>query len=228
MANVFRNESGFFKEDRLTGLDEYPEWELDDEVEESRAEIEELFEKRESMLTEELDEKETQYYWTSYVFRALGYCFSVVELTPESVESEDGVRPDFTLFGSSQAFEASKDDRGNRKFFKNALATARGIGWDDSLEEIEDEDGQVKNPALAMDKYLRATGVEWGILTNGRLWRLYHRESAGLLDTFFELDLVESLNAADTDAFKYFWLLFGPVGLGGDGEVEPLVQRLRR
>jgi hypothetical protein len=228
MANVFRNESGFFKEDRLTGLEEYPEWDLDDQIEESRANIEELLEKRESMLTDELDAKETQYYWTSYVLRALGYCFSVVELTPESVESEDGVRPDFTLFGSAQSFEGSKEHRGNRKFFKNALAVARGVGWQDSLEEIEDEDGQVRNPALDIDKYLRATGVEWGILTNGNMWRLYNKDSAGLLDTFFEINLIESLNAADTDAFKYFWLLFSPVGLGGDGDVEPLVDRLRR
>jgi hypothetical protein len=40
------------------------------------------------------------------------------------------------------------------------------------------------------------SGVTWGILTNGRLWRLVHKDSAHKLDRYYEVDL-PSLLARD-------------------------------
>lgn len=228
MANtIYRNEGNLFSEDSLVDLSEYPEWELDDEIEAARDEIEDLYEKRESILTDELSEAETQYEWISYVLRALDFCFSVVELTPEGTK-ELNDRPDFTLFASADAFSAARERRGTADFFDNALAVMRGVAWGESLDMVEDEEGREYNPAMDVDRFIRDTGVEWGILTNGRIWRLYHKASAGLMDTFYEVDLISALESIDTDAFKYFWAVFGPRGLGADGDIEPLVQRLRR
>jgi len=41
----------------------------------------------------------------------------------------------------------------------------------------------------------------WGILMNGRLWRLYHRETSFLLDSFFEVNLPALLEQEDLEAF---------------------------
>lgn len=36
---------------------------------------------------------------------------------------------------------------------------------------------------------MQHSGTERGVLTNGRLWRLYHRDTAHKLDRFYEVDL---------------------------------------
>lgn len=220
---VYRNVGELFQEERLNQIDEYQEWEAD-AIEEARRKLEELYEKRETQLDEGLDEMETRYFWISYVLRALGFCYSVAEMTPEATDADEP-RPDFTLFQSAEVFQNAVPYRGDREFFVQALGIMRGLAWDASLEEIEGEDGIV-NPAFEIDRFIRATGVEWGVLTNGRLWRLFHRDSVGLMDTYYEVDLVAALEAGDTRAFKYFWMVFSPEALGGKGEVQPIVRRM--
>ena len=48
-----------------------------------------------------------------------------------------------------------------------------------------------------IDYYLKATGVNWGIASNGRAWRLVQRDSSYKLDVYFEVDVLDALNAAD-------------------------------
>ena len=50
--------------------------------------------------------------------------------------------------------------------------------------------------------------MEWGILTNGRLWRLYHRDTAHKLDRYYEVDLPALLADPDPTAFLYFYAFF--------------------
>ena len=47
---------------------------------------------------------------------------------------------------------------------------------------------------------------DWGILTNGRKWRLYHKEPR--TDKFFEIDLSQIVEKKDLKSLKYFWLFF--------------------
>jgi hypothetical protein len=78
-----------------------------------------------------------------------------------------------------------------------------------------------KNPSYQVSFYMQHSGTEWGILTNGRLWRLYHKNTAHKLDRFYEVDLpalVESSNVMD---FLYFYAFFRrvafddhPLGVG--------------
>ena len=73
---------------------------------------------------------------------------------------------------------------------------------------------------------MRVTSVTWGILTNGRLWRLYHRDTSGLMTTFYEVDLMAALQSNNMDDFRYFWLVFSPAGLGGLTRGDAIVDRL--
>ena len=52
------------------------------------------------------------------------------------------------------------------------------------------------------------SGVTWGILTNGRLWRLYHRDTSHKLDRYYEVDLPALLASEDPGAFLYFYAFF--------------------
>ena len=71
-----------------------------------------------------------------------------------------------------------------------------------------------KNPAYQIYFYMLHSGVEWGILTNGKLWRLYHRDSAHKLDVYYEVDLEElvrrstslTTGTGDVQRFLYFYV----------------------
>jgi hypothetical protein len=65
-----------------------------------------------------------------------------------------------------------------------------------------------KNPSYQISFYMQHTGMEWGILTNGRLWRLYHRSSSYKLDHYYEVDLPELLTSENVSAFLYFYAFF--------------------
>ncbi len=223
MPDVFQNVNTFFVDERIEEMPSFPEWN-DDKIERARRELEELYEKRQGMLEEDPDDMETQYYWIGYVLRALGYCSSVSEPPPGGLESSED-RPDFTLFYSAEDFRRAVALRGRREFFASALGVMRVMGWDESLDSYESEDGTY-SPAFDVDRHLRNTDTNWGVLTNGRVWRLYHRESSGLMNTYYEIDLIEALTAKDADAFKYFWLVFSPEGLGGSEVGGAIVQRL--
>lgn len=224
MAAVFQNVNNFFVDSRLEEMPTFPEWNTE-ALEVARRELEELLEKRQTMLDETPAELETQYYWVGYVLRALGYCATAAEPPPGGMESEEP-RPDFTLFYSADDFRRAVPLRGHREFFASALGVMRVVKWESSLEEYEDEEEQSFSPAFEVDRNLRNTDTNWGILTNGRIWRLFHRDSSGLMNTFFEIDLVEALESNDADSFKYFWLVFSPEGLGGSEIGGAIVQRL--
>lgn len=223
MAQVFQNVNNFFVDERIAEMSAFPEWNHES-IEDARRELEELLEKRKAVLEEEHSELETQYHWISYVIRALGYCGTVAEPPPGGLETDDP-RPDFTLFHSAEDFRQAVALRGHREFYARAVGVMRVLGWKDSLDEIEGEDG-VYSPAFEVDRYIRDTDTNWGILTNGQVWRLFHRDSSGLMNTFFEIDLVKALESNEADDFKIFWLVFSPEGLGGSAVGGAIVQRL--
>ena len=65
-----------------------------------------------------------------------------------------------------------------------------------------------QNPSYQIDYYLRVSGCKWGILTNGRQWRLYFSETSYKFDSYFEIDLVDILEREDFTDFKSFFLFF--------------------
>ena len=65
-----------------------------------------------------------------------------------------------------------------------------------------------RTPPYQIAFYMQHAGTEWGILTNGRLWRLYHKDTAHKLDRFYEVDLPALVNPANAEAFLYFYAFF--------------------
>ena len=221
--STYVNSGNLFDENNLSQISTFPEWN-DPDISEQRQILNELWEKRSGAVEEGLTRKKTGYHWTSYVLRRLGYCFSVAERSPSEVED---IRPDFTLFTDSADFRTARSYRGTRDFFTNAVGVAHSLGWSESLDELaEVPEGESAHPAVELDRYMRLTNMNWGILTNGHTWRLYHRDSSGLLNTFFEIDLMKALKSDNEDEFKYFWLLFSTIGLGGVPRGNAVADRL--
>jgi type I restriction-modification system DNA methylase subunit len=125
-------------------------------------------------------------------------------------------RPDYALFTS----ESDRDlayplQEHETAFYIRVSAIAEAKYWERALSKASANDQRDiyknANPSFQITNYLVGTGVDWGILTNGREWRLYYRLASSTATEFYQVDLVELLESQAEDKlkqFKYFWLFF--------------------
>lgn len=84
----------------------------------------------------------------------------------------------------------------------------------DGKDDTRDKETPDENPGTIVVSLLEKDDVPWVIVTNGRLWRLYARQTHSRATNYYELDAEELLSdsgapvADPGEAFRYFWLLF--------------------
>ncbi len=157
------------------------------------------------------------------VLRLLGHVFEV----QAKLATPDGVRtPDYVLYRDAAALAENRGQRlTDERLAGRGLAVADAKFWDRPLDvalRVRGGDAFTnRNPSYQIAFYMQHSGLEWGILTNGRLWRLYHRDTAHKLDRFYQVDLAAAVRAEDPAGFLYFYAFFrraafdaGPLGLG--------------
>lgn len=155
-------------------------------------------------------EAQTEDDWIKPVLRRLGHTFEV----QPSLETPDGTKtPDYVFYHSQAALVENKGQRLNEALLHNrAIAVGDAKYWDRpldvSLKRAGGDPFTNKNPSYQIAFYMQQSGLAWGILTNGRLWRLYHKETAHKLDRFYEVNLPELLLAGDVQNFLYFYAFF--------------------
>jgi type I restriction-modification system DNA methylase subunit len=199
----FNNQALFSDHHLESVVPDSPDWDV--ETEELQASLSDLWTRVEPLLHGH--EGQTEEHWIRPVLHELGFSFQV----QTSVRDVDGGTrwPDYALFGDDGLRSDAEKDAGSRAYFDNALAVADAKVWDAPL----DRKGTVgtgandRNPNHQIDLYLRTTDRRWAILTNGRLWRIYSRDTSYRLDSFYEVDLIDLLGTTD-GSFKYFWLFF--------------------
>ncbi|NJK81696.1 MAG: N-6 DNA methylase [Chloroflexaceae bacterium] len=151
------------------------------------------------------------------VLTALGHTFEVqVTLKSGALSFE----PDYILYRDSAAVQHNKGKKLTAADLQaTALAVAEAKYWERPLDTTLWErplDTTLKtgtaaakeNPAKQIAEYLYHADVSWGILTNGRSWRLYHRNTARFLNVYYEVDLPALVAAGDLAAFAYFFAFF--------------------
>ncbi|MBA2692766.1 MAG: hypothetical protein H0U65_09770 [Rubrobacter sp.] len=154
------------------------------------------------------------------VLRLLGHDFEV----QPALETPDGTkRPDYVFYNDRSSLDSNKGKR-----LDDAVLSGKAFAVGDAKYLDRPLDVSLKgkgdpfsnrNPSFQISFYMQHSAVEWGILTNGRLWRLYHRDSAHKLDRFYEVDLPELVeNGGDSEAFLYFFAFFRRAAFDGDGE----------
>src|SRR5829696_5508898 len=190
-------------------LPQRPDWQrLAEEAVPVKDQLKRTFEGYKPGATEK--EAQTEEDWVRPVLRVLGHANFVVQ---PSLKTPDGTKaPDYVFYRdqASQDANAGKvlDDILLRP---RAYALGEAKRWDRPLDVPLKEGGDPfdnKNPSYQISFYVQHGGVDWGILTNGRLWRLYHRGTAYKLDRYYEVDLPELLATEDVGAFLYFYAFF--------------------
>ncbi len=125
----------------------------------------------------------------------------------EVQESSGPDSPDYAFFAAQESIDNAHRSVDSKSFFGGAFAICEVKRWDIELDRFgKDRHDKRRNPSFQMWLYLNETGVDWGILSNGRKWRLYRKDKP--LDVYFEVDLVSLLEKNDLDGFKYYYYFF--------------------
>lgn len=146
-------------------------------------------------------------------------------------------RPDYALFANAaQKKEADRHLGDERAFYARAAAVADAKYWQRPLSQKRADERDAwrnSNPSFQIVNYLAATGVDWGVLTNGRIWRLYSRQVSGTATEFYEVDLFDVLEP-DPDqpgdpinAFKRWQLFFRRAAFAPDSQGRSFLERVR-
>jgi type I restriction-modification system DNA methylase subunit len=209
IMNAFNN-SGLFSNHYLENMiQKVPEWDDDAHLRETFSQIKEIFE-RKGKNFERYVEADLEHNLIRPAFDKLGHHYGV----QESVH-HDPLKPDYAFFPDKttldEAYSHKKDSEG---FYKKAVVVGDAKAWNVALDKSRQGKAQrdMANPSYQIDNYLRATPAKWAILTNGRMWRLYHEDTSVKMDCYYEVNLPELINrieeSGDITLFKYFYLFF--------------------
>ncbi|MFW5691243.1 MAG: Eco57I restriction-modification methylase domain-containing protein, partial [Chloroflexota bacterium] len=149
-----------------------------------------------------LDESQLEEQWVKPVLDTLSLYFSVqVKIRYR----ERGYRkPDYVFVVTENEARALTSEVYAPEQIAHALAVGDAKRWGVNLDQSAP--GQ-RNPAQQIDEYLRYSELPWGILTDGRTWRLYHRDSSKY-NSYYAVDLDHLLESGNVDAFLYFYAFF--------------------
>ncbi|TVR66932.1 MAG: restriction endonuclease, partial [Candidatus Competibacteraceae bacterium] len=211
------------------GIQETDAWQrLDaDELARFRARIEAIFGAfpADSQANEAVTETEIIF----PVLEALGWA-SLPQQTASGKGRQDV--PDVLLFADVAAKRAALAEHGDAQRYRRGAAIVECKRWQRPLDRGDRTDPLDANaPSNQMLRYLSRAevaserAIQWGLLTNGRYWRLYYQGARSRSEEFLELDLARLagmkglpanlLDPADQDAAHFltvFYLLFGPAG----------------
>jgi len=74
------------------------------------------------------------------------------------------------------------------------------VDFDQSLDQTL----KGRNYAVALVRELKKAGVQWGILTNGNLWRLYCVKEKAPFESFFQINLYDVVRTRDSAEMNLF------------------------
>ena len=208
LPNAVKNQSLFSNYYLDSLIVEQPQWAQTPDIESDYAAIKQRFD---AVVpdAEHLKEAQTERQFIQPLLKQLGHIFEV----QPTLQTSQGPRvPDYAFFASEGILNTAQAHINTNQFFTTALAVGDAKAWSRNLDRKGQGGGDPfnnQNPNYQIDTYLRDTDKDWGILTNGGQWRLYHRLTSYRLDSFYEVDLAAILSEnGDLDAFRYFYNLF--------------------
>ena len=145
--------------------------------------------------------------------------------------------PDALLFADEDAHARARREWNDWQRFKHGLCIVEAKRWNRLLDRVEKgKEADEGVPSTQMLRYLRRADdvtegrLRWGVLTNGRVWRLYWQGALSVAEDFLEIDLGKALDLPGCEfdlldrrpnsfaddgqwrahAFKLFVTMFGP------------------
>ncbi|MBS1251100.1 MAG: Modification methylase PaeR7I [Anaerolineales bacterium] len=108
--------------------------------------------------------------------------------------------------GTAADFRLYTDDSDQVRAFALAYPWNRYL---DGKGTSRDDERPEENPGAQVVSLLDAGTADWGIVTNGKIWRLYSARAHSRATNYYEINLEETLASPDPgEAFRYFYLFF--------------------
>lgn len=154
--------------------------------------------------------------------------------------SVQGREPDYALFlNQAELDRALEFGHRSPDFWRSASVVADAKAWHIPLDRPHRVDNRREYPPEQIEWYLQRTAVEWGILTNGRLWRLVPRvipSGKPRFQTFLQVDLprvlenlsgrsVRSITGQELHDFLVFYKFFSPLAFAEKAQRTRLITR---
>ncbi|WP_226021803.1 Eco57I restriction-modification methylase domain-containing protein [Halomicrobium salinisoli] len=197
--------SGYYLDERVSDLDE---WDCDDEAADAFAELRDHWD-REREHVETYNEDNLLDHWIGEVLDVLGFETMSEEPLPGS-----GGFVDRLLYESDESRLDAVDRKQNgneNAAFGLAAAALEAKQWGTDFTERFSEQRSYRDASHQVKYYLEHTpdDLEWGVLTDGRKWRLYGTKDYAT-EIYYEVDLPELLDSGSLEQFKYFYVFFRP------------------
>ena len=199
-SNLF---SSYYLADRIDDLEE---WGCDEAAEDAYERLQNLW-ALECDLVGGYKEDELLDTWIDNVIEVLGF-----DSLSETTLPDGGGYTDRLLFASPETRRDAakqKNDGDAEAMFGLASAVLEAKQWDADFTTRFEEQRPYRDASHQIKYYLERTPerLQWGILTNGRKWRLYGTKDYAT-EIYYEVDLPELLAADDLERFKYFFAFF--------------------
>jgi type I restriction-modification system DNA methylase subunit len=140
--------------------------------------------------------------WIKPILKLMGWKLEVQDRYKKYGKTEI---PDYSLFESQQSYIKAQGCKTDEAYFEQVCAVGdakqMGICLDGSKLDKT-------NPSFQIVWYLQTTKKEWGILTDGRYWRLYTTRAKSQRSTYYEVNIEKFLSERDDESFKYFFNFF--------------------
>ncbi|MFC1955265.1 Eco57I restriction-modification methylase domain-containing protein [Chloroflexota bacterium] len=197
--------SDHFIQERLPA---WKEWGVDAELTPFHTGLKALFEAKKPFLVD-MNEAQTEDEFIKPILDLLGYADNYIVQASTKLGKQTS-RPDYALFPDKatkdQAYTKIKDND-----YTQCIGIADAKYWERELDLAKSSERDTftnLNPSFQIAGYLTGTKQNWGILTNGRLWRLYSTKSHLPLGNYYQVDLVQLLEEAPAEVLKYFYVFF--------------------
>lgn len=155
----------------------------------------------ETINPEKLDEAQLEEQWVQPVLQALGHHYFVQFKI--RYQQRGFRKPDYALLNSDDEVNAMTNTIYEPSDIRHVLALADAKKWGVNFDKITTGVG---NPSQQIDEYLRYSELKWGILTDGRYWRLYENNTSKY-NRYYAVDLIDLLGRT-VDDFLYFYIFF--------------------
>ena len=214
-----------FTEDFLIdGIIKYPEWEsiVEEELEKFKKELDNIFSKFPT--DGNPIEATTENDLIEPILKELGWDSFLTQQTTAKKGRADV--PDYLLFENEDSKNKANKEKDQYKRYLHGTAILEAKAWNVRLDRKGNQpmEGVPSNQII---RYLTSVDtqsnghVRWGILTNGRLWRIYYNRAQSRSEDYLEIDLplalglpgfqtdlFSSINLEEQDWVKVFYLLF--------------------
>ncbi|MCG8408628.1 MAG: BREX-1 system adenine-specific DNA-methyltransferase PglX [Phycisphaerales bacterium] len=197
-----------------------PEWsEIRQEAQDSLTELLELWNRQKELVEQYGDEQGLEEAFIQPVLRSLGWTLKYQTFL-------QGREPDYALFHDEQSHaSAIRAGRTSPDFWNYPTLVADAKAWHVTLDRPTGRGSRREYPPEQIEWYLDRSRLAYGILTNGKLWRLIPRErepGKPRFQTYLEADLPRildawqgrqmTINGHELDDFLRFFLFFSPHG----------------